>query len=240
MNTEGIFPRKAPPSLVRDLTARIPLPLPALIGIGILAIIIFFACGFFALNQLSTAVSNATRRTPTITRALPTVTLPLPPGASTPIPTFAATAPPFATFPGNPTPTRTTRAQRALDSSLPLNLDIDAIENIKVIVGINGVLVFNGAMDPGTSRSWSAKDSLYFRVENAKGAEIYFNGKRVLAAVFAEKTLMERQWTANSKATPVSVKPTPPKAPTPIPTATPTPTFNIETPTPTVTKTILN
>ncbi|MBI3915320.1 MAG: DUF4115 domain-containing protein, partial [Chloroflexi bacterium] len=226
------FPQNQPPSILRDLTARIPLPLPAIVGIGIGILVIVGACGLLALNQLSVAVSNATRRTPTVTRALPTVTLPIIPGAQTTgVPTLAITALPFATFPGNATATRRIPTRRPLDASSPLNLDIDANEAIKAVIGVDGVQVFTGTMDASTSRSWSAKSSLYFRVENAKGAEIFFNGKQVLAAVFAERALMERQWNLNSKSTPISSRPTPPKLPTPVPSPTLTPTPTLETPT---------
>lgn len=235
------FPQNQPPSILRDLAARIPLPVPAIIGIGIVIIVIVGTCGLLAMSQLSAAVSNATRRTPTITRALPTVTLPIVPGAlTTPVPTLAITALPFATFPGNATATRRIPTRRPLDTSNPLNLDIDANEAIKIVIGVDGVQVFAGAMDASTSRSWSAKSSLYFRVENAKGAEIFFNGKQVLAAVFAERALMERQWNVN-KGTPASARPTPPKPQTaiPTPTTTPTPTLEKQTevPTPTPTRT---
>ncbi len=226
------FPRNEPPSLLRDIMRLVPLPLPAILGIGALLLIILFACGWFALTQLSAAVSLATRRTPTATRIFPTVTLPIVPGAQpTAVPTFLATAPPFATFPGNPTPVRRTPTRRPVDSSSPLILDVDAIESIKIIVGVEGAQVFAGTMDPNTTRSWSAKTALYFRIENAKGAEIFFNSKQVLPAVFTERTLMERQWNVNSKNTPVSSRPTPPKPPTAIPTLTATPTPTIEKPT---------
>ncbi len=246
LERDVLFPRFEAPSILRDIAARVALPIPAIIGIGITALIILSVCGFIALSQLSALVSTATRRTPTATRVLPTVTLPIPGGgAATAIPTFAATAPPFATFPGNPTPLRRTPTRRPLDANFPLNLDIDTNEAIKVIVGIDGVQVFSSAMDPGTSRSWSAKDSLYARVENAKGAEIFFNGKQILPAIFAERTVLERQWNTN-KGTPVSSRPTPPKTPTPIrtptpipsPTSTATPTVQVPTPIPSPTPTL--
>jgi hypothetical protein len=241
LERDALAPRFEPPSILRDIATRVRLPIPAIIGIGIAALIILGACGFLALSQLSSMVSVATRRTPTPTRVLATVTLPIPGGgAPTAVPTFAATAPPFATFPGNPTPPRRTPTRRPIDANSPLNLDIDTNEAIKVIIGIDGVQVFSGAMDPGTSRSWSAKDSLYMRVENAKGAEIFFNGKQILPAIFAERTVMERQW-ITTRGTPASARPTPPKTPTPIRTPTPTPTptqeqpTEIPTPTPTLT-----
>ena len=145
------------------------------------------------------------------------------------MPTFAATAPPFATVSGNPaaTPTARTTPRRTIEAApTGLNLDIDATEKVTVQIGVDGVLVFSGTMEAGSSRSWSAKDSLYMRVENAKGAAIIFNSKTQAARTFAERTTMERQWKLDAKGAAISA---PPVAPPPLPNQpapiAPTPTL---------------
>lgn len=246
---ETMAPPISLPSLVAGLTPP-AIPRSALILLGAAIIFAMLACGLFAFAQLAPRLASLTamQRTATPTRALPTATptrgLPTatatfaPGAAPTPIPTLAVTAPPFATLPVSPSATPRTTPPRPSETTGGLNLDIDATQAIAVQVGIDGVLVFSGEMAPGTSRSWSARESLYVRVENSKDAAIFFNGKAVLPRVFAERTLMERQWVLNPKGTPVSAPPlAPAAAPTAPPPATPpgtAPTPGL-TPTPTLT-----
>jgi hypothetical protein len=120
-----------------------------------------------------------------------------------------------------------------------LNVDIDANGSIKILVGVDNVPVFNALMDPGTTRSWSAKESIYVRIENAGSAILYFNGKEQLPAVFAERTVMERRW-ALDKGTPVRTAPFTPAPPTATRVSTTTPVYTItpvsfDPPTPTPT-----
>ena len=106
-------------------------------------------------------------------------------------------------------------------------------ESISVQIGVDGVLVFNGNMASGSTRSWSARDTLYMRVENIKNATVKFNGKAVLPNVFAERNLMERQWTLNDRGVPILETPVPPAAP-----AGKTPPANPGLPNPTPTATL--
>jgi hypothetical protein len=133
------------------------------------------------------------------------------------VPTLAVTAAPFATFPGNRTPTAQIAARRTPEATGGLNLDVDVTQTITIQVGIDGVMAFSGQMQPGDSRLWSATNTLYVRVENPRGATLSFNGntKWFGARTFAERSVMERQWTLNDKGTPISVAPVAP------PTATP-------------------
>lgn len=218
--------------LRRLRSARPPLPLPLLILLGVAIAFAFIACSAVILTQFvpTVAMMINSPRTATPTRIPATRTPTLQPGAlPTGVPTFAATAPPFATVSGNPaaTPTARTTPRRTIEAApTGLNLDIDATEQVTVQIGVDGVLVFSGTMAAGSSRSWSAKDSLYMRVENAKGAAIIFNSKTQAARTFAERTTMERQWKLDAKGAAISA---PPVAPPPLPNQpapiAPTPTL---------------
>lgn len=222
---------------------------PAGILLGLVIILGCLACGVLAYTQLQPAVSSliAAQRTALPTHVLPTASPTSVPGAGpTSVPTLAATAPPFATFPGNPSPTPKVTPRRTLETVSGLNLDIDATQAITVQVGVDGVLVFNGPMAPGSSRSWSAKESLYLRIENFIGATVLFNGKKLGPVNFAERSLFERQWILNPNGKPVGAAPlalatatltatTPGQVPTATRTSTPQIKNTVTPPTPTLT-----
>jgi hypothetical protein len=151
------------------------------------------------------------------------------------VPTLPVTAAPFPTFPGNPTAT-SLAPRRTLETVNSLNLDMDVTTSpVTAQIGIDGVLVFSGSIAAGTSRSWSARDTLYLRVENPKNATIKLNGKPVLPNVFSERNLIERQWTLNDRGVPILETPVPPAvlpgAPPPatpgLPRVNPTPTATL-------------
>jgi hypothetical protein len=210
----------AAPVFLAHITRRgIPFPVALLIAAVILlaclaGIIVAAAKAGPAMISLAGARATATRIAGTST---PTLELGAPP---TPVPTLALTAAPFATFPGNPTATPAAPPTRTPGTTTGLNLDVSATQTITLQVGIDGVLVFNGQMQPGDSRSWSAKDTLYVHVVNPRGATLRFNGnpKWFGALNFAERTELARMWTLNDKGVAVSVAPVAPAA---APTATP-------------------
>jgi transcriptional regulator with XRE-family HTH domain len=228
----------AAPGSLAHFTRR-PVPLPVIVLIGIAIVLLCLVIGLFAASQLAPMVTSlaGAQRTVTLTRTLATHTPTLQPGAGpTSVPTIAATAPPFATFPGNPSPTPKITPRRTLETFAGLNFDVEVTQTISIQVGIDGVMVLSGQMQPGTSRSWSAKDSLYVRVENPRGAILLFNGSNKWFAprTYAERSLIERQWTLNDKGTPVSTAPIPPATLAPSAATTP-PAAIPPTPTPTLT-----
>ncbi len=202
------------------------------------------ACGLFAFTHLAPmALSVATGPTATATRIQGTAVPTSLPGTSpTNIPTIAATAPPFTPVPIVVAPTaRATPKSTLAATPTDLNLDIDAREPITAHIGIDGETVFNGPIAAGQSLSWSAKESLYMRVENPKGASIRFNAKAILALNFGERSLIERQWVLKN-GRPASVSPAPPPTPKagasePVKSvaASATPTQAIQTAAPTMT-----
>lgn len=214
------------------------LPTPVVIAIGVTIAVFLLVCIVFLITQGIPTLSAMLNppRTLTPTRAPATRTPTALSGAPTGVPTFAATAPPFTALPGNPSPAATARVtpRRTIEPvQTGLDLTIEAVEKVTVHIGVDGALVFSGSLDPGTTRSWSAKEALYVRVENAKGAGIIFNGKSQAARTYAERTTMERQWTLNPRGTPVSVPPVEPPAVAPPPARTPL----APPPTPTLTPT---
>lgn len=214
---------------IAALLQRSPIPVPVMISVAVVVAFVCVICAAILLAQLSSNVlpAAAARGSLTLTRVPATLTQTIAPGAApTDIPRLAVTAAPFPTFPGNPSPTPKILPKRTLEAQTGLNLDIDANQSIKVLVGVDNAPAFNGMMDPGTSRSWSAKESLYVRVENAIGANIYFNGKEERAAIYAERSFMERRWVLD-KGTPVRTAPMTPVFPTPTRTFTSTPVFTV-------------
>ena len=222
------------PSSRVHLTRR-PMPLPAIIAIIGGVICICLVGGLIVLAQFSPVISRLAGLTAgTPTRLLPTRTPTLRPGNNpTAIPVIAATALPLPVSPGNPTATRQVTPRSAPETFSGLNLEVVEItQTITLRVGVDGVLVFNGQMQPGATRTWSARDSLYVEIENPKGATLEMNGsaKWFAPRTFAETKSLERQWSINEKGTPIPVSPivpaTPPvRAPSPAPPTTPTPTL---------------
>jgi hypothetical protein len=225
---ERLEPVKPPDETPIPFLAHITRRGTALPVILIVAAVILLLCivgMLIAVVQIAPAiVSSIGGNTPTATRLPATRTPTLSPRAGpTSIPTLPLTAAPFQTSPG--IPVATPRATLRVGSSPNvLNLDVDASQPITIRVAVDGVYVFDGAIAPGTSRSWGARETLYVRVENAPGAEITLNGNARWFAprTFAERQVMERQWVVNPQGTPVS---TTPIAPAPAPPPSPTPTL---------------
>lgn len=234
------------------------MPAPAAILFAIAVVFAFLACGLIATTRLAPTVATlvASQRTATPTLVARTATPTGVPGASpTGVPTIAATAPPFATVSGNitPVPAATATPRSAPAGTTALNLEIQATQAITVQVGIDGLMVFNGPMAPSASSSWSAKETLYLRVENLVGATVLFNGRKQGALNFGERSIFERQWVLNAggklvgatpqrptnivptatPAPPISISSVP--APISAPTSTPTPSRTPAGPTPTLT-----
>jgi hypothetical protein len=219
----------AAPTFLAHITRR-GIPLPVVVLIGLAVILSCLAGTLMLVTQVVPAVvSSAGSGTQTATRAPATPVPTSHPGAPpTGIPTLAVTAEPFATFPGNPTATLVAAQRRTPPASTGLILDVDVTQTIKIDVGIDGVMVFSGTLEPGTTRSWTAKDTLYVHVENAKGATLSFNNdiRWFGARNYAERTVLERMWTANDKGIPVSVPPVPPAGtPSAVLPAIPSPTL---------------
>ncbi len=211
----------------RAHSTRRPAPLPMTLAIAAAIILLCLVIAFAVTAQLAPMLSSLVSVPATPTRLLPTRTPTLRPGAApTPIPTIPATAPPFATFPGNPTPTVGVTPRRTLDTFAGLYLNVEVTQTITLQVGVDGVMVFSGQMQPGTTRAWNARESLYVRVENPRGAILELNGssRPFAARNFAETRVIERMWTLNPKGTPISAPPAPPPTLTPFaPTPTRTP-----------------
>jgi len=205
------------------------IPFPVIILIGVAVILTCIAGTLVVITRVGPAMmSLASGGTATPTRIPATRTPTLQPGAPpTRVPTLAVTAAPFATFPGNPTPTAQIGARRTPEATSGLNLDVDVTQTITIQVGIDGTMAFSGQMQPGASRTWNATNSLYVRVENPLGATLSFNGnpKWFGARNFAERSVIERQWTLNDKGTPISVAPVAPAAVPGAPPVNPSPTL---------------
>jgi hypothetical protein len=208
---------------------RRPAPFYLIILLGIVATLICLIAAYFAASAITPMIASVLMPSPTATRPLPTRTPTPQPGAQpTNVPTLGATAPPFATFPGNPTATLGITPRRTLETFSGLNVEVTEVtQTITIQIGADGVTVFNGQIPPGTTRSWQARETLYVRVENIRGATLMFNGssKPFGLRTFAERNVMERQWTLNDKGVPIVTTPIPPapQAATATPPVTKTP-----------------
>lgn len=214
-------PAELTPTVRAHLTRR-PAPLPMLLAIGtgivvfclIAALLIFNQLAIYLPNLVGMSTSTPTRLAPTRTPTLRPDMLP------TPIPTLGAPAP---AVPSAPTPTITPTPRATLATFNTLNLDvIQVTQPITMRVGIDGVLVFDDTLAPGTTRAWSAKDSLYVFIENPRGATIELNGNSRWFAPrnFSETRALERYWNINERGTPI---PMVPLTPAPITPSTPRP-----------------
>lgn len=211
---------------------RKPPSLPVIAAIVVGALGMCLIAGLFVSITALTFIAQAQ---PTATR-IPSTRSPTPvPGAlPTPIPTLAGTVAPSS--PGIVSPT--VRATRTGDTRLTLEVDV-ATDAIKLQVGTDGAMVFDGSLAAGASQSWSARDTLYVRVENPRNATISVNGNTRLfgARNFAETRIIERQFTINDRGVVASETPFPPPPSSPGATLTSTPTRS-PTATPTATPTL--
>ena len=202
-------------SLRAHLTRR-PAPLPVILAIIGSIVLVCLLAAIIAFTQVAPLLSE---QTSTPTRPAPTRTPTIRPGTiPTAIPTLATTALPLPT---SRAPTATLKpGASAPDSISPMTLDIIQVSQVITLqVGVDGVLVFSGAIAPGTTRSWSARDSLYVQIENPKGAVLELNGSTKWFAPrnFSETRALERQWELNAKGTPVPMVPVAPPQLTPTP-----------------------
>lgn len=197
---------------------RRPVTLPISVALSGTIVLICIIGGILALTQIAPMLAD---KTTTPTRPAPTRTATIRPGTiATAIPTLAATALPLPT--PRP-PSATLKPSAAINSFNGLQLDVIEVSQVITLqVGVDGILVFNGTLAPGTTRTWSAKDSLYLQIENPKGALLELNGSNKWFAPrnFSETRALERQWELNAKGTPVPMMPVAPAAP-PAPRVTP-------------------
>lgn len=193
-------------------------PLPVIVLVAVALILFCIAVTLVAVTRIAPAVLSASSTRSTPTRPLPTIAPTLAPGtAPTAIPTLAETAQPFATFAGIATAPSGTVVP-LIRGGGSLELGVEATEPITLRVAVDNVVAFDGQLDAGASRAWTANTALYVRVENPGGATLTFDGstKWFGARNYAERSVLERQWTLNDRGTPVSVAPvSPPAASTP-------------------------
>lgn len=216
-----------------------------LTGIGALVVLTIAAVIFLLVGNILPNVSSIATVPPTATPALTETTLPSPTmigAVPTGILTLDATAVPYTPMALIPTQAPTVRSTTAIQPGTTggvLNLAIEATQPITAQIGIDGAMAFNGTVAPGTSVSYSAKESLYIRVENLPGGTITFNGRKQVALNFGERSVFERQWNASAAGKITAVNPIPPspaKATTPIPIVNPLPSPTVApTRTPTLT-----
>jgi transcriptional regulator with XRE-family HTH domain len=233
--SEERVPAPDPANWVQRLSAtRLPEAVAALaLGVALLAIAIFAYARFFpapastAQPLVAAAVESPTRTPSRVTTQQPT-----------PVPTFRVGASNENQLALVATPTGRTVVAALPTLNVPpdaqMTVQITADQPMGVWIVADNVEVFRGNLT-GETRTWTAHQRLYVQVKNLPNGTVVFNGKQILARVFAERQVLERAWQMNAKGVPLQAEAatflTPP-APTATPTFTPTPT-----PTPTVTPT---
>jgi cytoskeleton protein RodZ len=195
---------------------RPQIPRATIIFGGVALLFGLLACVFFASTRVGPLYSAfvAQQSTATPTR-IPRTATPTPvPGATfTGVPTIAATAPPFATLPGNPTPSPTPKVtpRVTLEAGTgSMNLDIAATQPMTIQIGTDGLMAFDGPLAAGTTQTWSAKESVYLRVQNLAGGTVTFNNKKQLPLNYSERSLFVRQWIVNPSGKVIGVTPVAP------------------------------
>lgn len=218
-------------SKVPEIVAAVAV-LVALLGIVGFGYTRFLVSG----SKVAQVAVQPTAHTVTSTPVQSTTRLP------TPVPVFDAAVPAGMNL--VPTATKTPAASPAsLLPQVPADAQMDieisgASPSIWAWVVVDNVEVFKGPIENDT-KDWTAHQRLYIQVKDLPNGTVTFEGKQILARVFAERQILERAWEINSAGTPVPEEalpflPTPTLVPTN--TATPTATYT-RTPKPTATLT---
>lgn len=177
-----------------------PNPL-AIAGAVVLVLFVGFFAYLFHQYSLFTAASAANIFAPTpaptaIAISAPAVTIPtvtpiptLPP-SPTPVPPKATPAPAAAlttaaTAAAKPTETAATSTPAPSPSPKPtptqsarLVVAMQFVRECWLRVTVDGKVVFEGTLQPGTSRSWDGSNFITVRAGNAGGVRVTFNGKQ--------------------------------------------------------------
>jgi cytoskeletal protein RodZ len=228
-------PPDVPTLSQRFARTRLPEIIAALaVVVAILGLFGFAYLRFFPANSSAGSQARSAESQLTVTSTPSSVGTKLP----TPIPTFDATSPgtvnntsannlaiAVTSTPFGPT------ATLSIPSDAIMTLEVSANAPLDVWIIVDNVEVLKGTIQ-NDSRSWTAHERIFIQVKNIVNGQVLLNGRRILPAVFAERTLIQRAWLLNSAGKAISVPPEPFAAPT----ATPTPTFT-NTPTATSTNT---
>jgi cytoskeletal protein RodZ len=148
-----------------------------------------------------------------IPTATPLPSLPPTPAADTPLPATSAPVPtpslaPVISF-ASPTPTA------APQPAFEVRLDISARSWVKVEV--DGVLMHEGVLESGTSKTYKAQKRVTMRAGNAAGVNVFLNGQPQ-PPLGGEGDVADRQWVVGDKGAVTVATPTwtnPPSSPTP-------------------------
>jgi len=189
-----VVPPDAPTLSQRFAGTRLPEIIAALaVGVALVGLSGFVYLRFFSAN------SNASSQTRAAESQLVATTTPSSVGTKlpTPIPTFNATAPAVlnaSTLVSNPpvavvaTPLGPT-ATPAIPLGAEMTLEISASAPMEVWVIVDNVEVLKGTLE-NDSRSWTAHERIFVQVKNIVNGTVALNGKRILPAVFAERSLI--------------------------------------------------
>jgi Helix-turn-helix domain len=206
------------------------------------AVFAIAAFGYSRLHVTSTGTPQfaafASTTTPTASPVQVTTSLP------TPVPTFEAAAAVENAPPAATTPVVSTKPSVPLvDVPQDARMDIQVSSGgspVWVWIVVDNVEAFKGNVENET-RNWTAHERLYIQVKDLPNGTVSFDGKVILARVFAERKLLERAWEMKSSGTPAAIQPVPfPPSSTPNPSQTFTSTTTTTpSPTPTLTATAI-
>ncbi len=194
------------------------------VAVAILGLAVFGYNRFFVSDNRAPQVVSA--ESPQPETSLPQqTTIPLP----TSVPTFEATLPGGVEVMPSPT-----KAKPRGGTAIPINPASGQMQ-VQISAGTtpvwawvvaDNVEVYKGNIQNDT-KTWNARERLYIQVKDLPNGSVSFNGKAILARVFAERKVIERAWQMNAAGTAVAVEPqafVPTVAPaaTPAPATTPT------------------
>lgn len=200
----------------------------------VLALLVVIAVGaviLWVLNRhqgwdLRTAFGPAPTATATPTATdtpTPYIVTATPEPTSTPVlPTPTSDLLPLPTPTVPPTITPTPRPTATPEVVVGISLDLSVSKRAWVRVTVDGEMVEVGNLEPGTTRSWEANDSINVRTGNGGGVSLALNGED-LGLMGKVGEVVERTWIIDEGELTETLGGTPTRTPAPVAPPTPTP-----------------
>ncbi|MCL4542107.1 MAG: DUF4115 domain-containing protein [Chloroflexi bacterium] len=128
-----------------------------------------------ASGLASASTTSSTLSFTTSVPVIPTVT-PLPTQVPTSLPVTSQTHSVTTSITSGTTAVSAT-ATRTPTPSAPLTLSLHFLRTCWLRVIVDGKMVFEGTLQPGSTRTWTAQQFITVRLGNAGGVDVVFNGK---------------------------------------------------------------
>jgi cytoskeleton protein RodZ len=168
-----------------------------LLGVGTIAAIVY------GISQISSAPEQTARVSPSpeLSAPEPSATAPSPAAsAAVASPTPAASASIAAAVAASPSPT-TSPSSSPSPSNAPIQVNLNLVNRSWLRIVVDGKTSFEGTLEQGETRSWTAQKSLTILAGNAGGVSVAFNGGQS-QPMGATGAVVRRTFTPQTAATP--------------------------------------